>query len=50
MLTFSEARKYEDSRESDDIKGSENVNIDVDESIQLLISITDALWVEMHNR
>ena len=43
MLTFSEARKCEDTRKSGDLKDSENVNIDVDESIQLLISITDAL-------
>ena len=42
--------KIEEARKSGDLKGSENVNIDVDESIQLLVSITDALRVEMHNR
>ena len=30
--------KIEDARKSGDLKGSENVNIDVDESIQLLAS------------
>ena len=42
--------KIEDARKSGDLKGSENVNIDVDESIQLLVSSKDALRVEMHNR